>query len=149
MSLDKQKLLCWKLEAIYLYWLPGSYTHQCYNNTDNVVTEEYMSEKDIYKVVFFNQKQVYEIYAKHVYQGDMYGFVIVEDFVFGEKSAIVVDPSEDKLRSEFNGVKRSFIPMHEVIRIDQVKKQGLSKIISTPKESDGSGKVANLYKPDK
>ena len=113
------------------------------------MTEEYMSEKDIYKVVFFNQKQVYEIYAKHVYQGDMYGFVIVEDFVFGEKSAIVVDPSEDKLRSEFNGVKRSFIPMHEVIRIDQVKKQGLSKIISTPKESDGSGKVANLYKPDK
>jgi len=107
-----------------------------------------MSEKDIYKVVFFNQKQVYEIYAKHVYQGDMYGFVIVEDFVFGEKSAIVVDPSEDKLRSEFNGVKRSFIPMHEVIRIDQVKKQGLSKIISTTKEADGSGKVANLYKPD-
>ena len=107
-----------------------------------------MSEKHIYKVVFFNQKQVYELYAKHVYQGDMYGFVIVEDFVFGEKSAIVVDPTEDKLRSEFNGVKRSFIPMHEVIRIDQVKKQGTAKIVSTTKEVNGSGKVANLYKPD-
>jgi hypothetical protein len=107
-----------------------------------------MSEKHIYKVVFFNQKQVYELYAKHVYQGDMYGFVIIEDFVFGEKSAIVVDPTEDKLRSEFEGVKRSFIPMHEVIRIDQVKKRGTAKIISTAKEANGSGKVANLYKPD-
>jgi hypothetical protein len=110
-----------------------------------------MSDKLIYKVVFFNQKQVYEIYAKHVYQGDMYGFVIVEDFVFGEKSAIVVDPSEDKLRSEFNSVKRSFIPMHEIIRIDEVKKQGAAKIISTSKESDNSSRVANLFNhgPDK
>lgn len=107
-----------------------------------------MSEKYIYKIVYFNQKQVYELYAKHVYQGDMYGFVIVEDFLFGEKSAIVVDPSEDKLRSEFNGVKRSFIPMHEVIRIDQVKKQGTAKITSVTSDVNGSGKVANLYKPD-
>ena len=81
----------------------------------------------------------------HVYQGDMYGFVIVEDFVFGEKSAIVVDPSEDKLRSEFNGVKRSFIPMHEIIRIDEVKKQGSAKIISTSKESDSHSRVASLF----
>ncbi len=106
-----------------------------------------MSDKLIYKVVFFNQKQVYEIYAKHVYQGDMYGFVIVEDFVFGEKSAIVLDPSEDKLRSEFNGVKRSFIPMHEIIRIDEVKKQGTAKILSTSKESDSNSRVANLFNP--
>jgi hypothetical protein len=112
------------------------------------VIEENMSEKYIYKIVYFNQKQVYELYAKHVYQGDMYGFVIVEDFLFGEKSAIVVDPSEDKIRSEFNGVKRSFIPMHEVIRIDQVKKQGTAKITSTTNEVNGSSKVANLYKPD-
>ncbi len=106
-----------------------------------------MSDKLIYKVVFFNQKQVYEIYAKHVYQGDMYGFVIVEDFVFGEKSAIVVDPSEDKLRSEFNSVKRSFIPMHEIIRIDEVKKQGMAKIIPTSKESDSSSKVSTIFNP--
>jgi hypothetical protein len=44
-----------------------------------------MVEKQIYKVVFFNKDQMYEIYAKSVYQGDMYGFVIIEDLVFGEK----------------------------------------------------------------
>ena len=108
-----------------------------------------MSEKHIYKITFFNQEQVYEIYAKHVYQGDMYGFVIVEDIVFGEKSSIVVDPSEEKLRSEFEGVNRSFIPMHEVIRIDQVKKRGIAKIVSTSKGAAGKSDVTGIYTPEK
>ncbi len=108
-----------------------------------------MSEKQIYKVTFFNQEQVYEIYAKHVYQGDLYGFVIVEDIVFGERSAIVVDPSEDKLRSEFEGVNRSFIPMHEIIRIDQVNKRGAAKIRSASKETGSTGNVSKLYTPEK
>ncbi|WP_031433961.1 DUF1820 family protein [Methylomarinum vadi] len=108
-----------------------------------------MSEKHIYKVVFMNREQVYEVYARSVYQGDMYGFVIIEDFLFGEKSSIVVDPSEDKLRTEFEGVTRSFIPMHEVIRIDQVKRRGIAKILSSGEASGGKGKVASLYGPDK
>lgn len=108
-----------------------------------------MSEKDIYKVVFFNKDQVYEIYAKSVYQGDMYGFVIIEDFVFGEKSAIVLDPSEEKLRIEFEGVKRSFVPMHEIIRIDQVIRHGAAKIISSNLKDKSSGNVSSLYVPDK
>ena len=49
-----------------------------------------MSDKHLYKVTFFNQEQVYEIYVKHVYQGDLYGFVIIEDFVFGEKIRVKI-----------------------------------------------------------
>jgi len=108
-----------------------------------------MSEKTIYKVVFINREQVYEVYAKSVYQGEMYGFVVVEDFIFGEKSAIVVDPSEDKLRTEFEGVNRSFIPMHEIIRIDQVKRRGTAKIISNKNASGTKSNVASLYNPQK
>ncbi len=108
-----------------------------------------MSEKHIYKIVFVNKDKIYEIFAKSVYQGDMYGFVIVEDFVFGEKSAIVVDPGEEKLRTEFEGVKRSFIPMHEIIRIDQLEKRGVAKIISTKHSSNATGNVSSLYVPDK
>ena len=108
-----------------------------------------MSDKYIYKVVFFNQEQVYEIYVKNIYQGDMYGFIVVEDFVFGEKSAIVVDPSEEKLRAEFEGINRSFIPMHEIIRIDQVKKRGTAKIIASQKEGDGASTVSRIYQPGK
>ncbi|MCK4843109.1 MAG: DUF1820 family protein [Methylococcales bacterium] len=108
-----------------------------------------MSEKHIYKIVFINREQVYEVYAKSVYQGDMYGFVIVEDFVFGEKSTIVVDPGEEKLRTEFEGVKRSFIPMHEIVRIDQVERRGMAKIISDKSAATSVGNVSSLYVPGK
>jgi hypothetical protein len=83
----------------------------------------------IYKVVFYNQNQVYEVYAKAIYQSEMYGFIEVEEFVFGERAQIVVDPGEEKLKSEFAGVKRSYIPLHSVIRIDEVEKEGMGKVI--------------------
>jgi len=108
-----------------------------------------MSEKHIYKIVFVNREQVFEVYAKNVYQGDMYGFVIVEDFVFGEKSTIVLDLGEEKLRAEFEGVTRSFIPMHEIIRIDQVERKGVAKILPGKQVTKSSGKVSSLYTPDK
>lgn len=108
-----------------------------------------MSDKHIYKVIFVNKEQVYEVYAKSVYQGDLYGFVIVEDFVFGEKSSIVVDPGEEKLRTEFEGVKRSFIPVHEIIRIDQVERKGVAKVISLKHPSKSGVSLSALYTPEK
>lgn len=109
-----------------------------------------MVDNHIYKVAFINQEQVYEVYVKKVYQAELYGFVIVEDFIFGEKSSIVVDPTEEKLRSEFEGVSRSFIPAHKVIRIDQVKKRGMAKIVALPKDgAEDRGRLSALYTPDK
>jgi len=82
----------------------------------------------IYKVLFHNQGQIYEVYAHNIYQSDLYGFIEVEDYIFGKKTQVVIDPSEDKLRTEFDGVQRSFIPMHAIIRIDEVEKEGIAKV---------------------
>ena len=87
-----------------------------------------MSTKNLYRVVFMSQGQVYEIYAKEVGHGDMFGFIEVEQLVFGERSSLVVDPSEEKIKSEFENVKRTYLPMHSIIRIDEVDKRGASKI---------------------
>lgn len=87
------------------------------------------SKKRLYRVVFVNQGKVYEIYARRVNQGDLYGFVGVEDILFGEKSAVVIDPSEERLKSEFDGVSRTHIPMHAIVRIDEVERQGAAKIV--------------------
>lgn len=87
-----------------------------------------MSSKTVYKVVFMNQGQVYEIYARSVGHGALFGFVEIEELVFGERSSVVVDPSEEKIKSEFDGVKRTYLPMHSILRIDEVEKQGLSKV---------------------
>lgn len=87
-----------------------------------------MTRKSTFRVTFHNQGKVYEIYARKVNQGSLLGFVEIEDIVFGEKTTVVVDPSEEHLKSEFQGVKRTYIPMHAVVRIDEVEKTGHSKI---------------------
>ena len=87
-----------------------------------------MAEKNLYRIVFVSQGQVYEIYAREVGQGALFGFVEVEQLVFGERTTVVVDPSEEKIKSEFAHVTRTYLPMHSIIRIDEVDKQGASKI---------------------
>ena len=86
-----------------------------------------MASNPIYKVIFYNQNQVYEVFAQAIYQSEMYGFIEVEELIFGERSGLLVDPAEEKLKSEFAGVKRSYVPMQSVIRIDEVEKEGTAK----------------------
>jgi len=88
-----------------------------------------MPASNIFKVVFLNQGKVYEIYARKVGHGSLFGFVEVEELIFGERSAVVVDPSEERIQSEFAGVKRTYLPLHSVIRIDEVRKSGVSKVV--------------------
>jgi hypothetical protein len=87
-----------------------------------------MSKKKIYNVVFMSQGQVYEIYARHIGQGALFGVVEVEDIIFGTRSSVLVDPSEEKIKSEFEGVSRTYLPMHSIVRIDEVEKEGAGKI---------------------
>jgi len=97
-----------------------------------------MKEKNIFKVSFYNQGNVYEVYASKVYQSDLHGFITIEELKFHERTSVVVDPSEEKLKTEFDQVKRFFVPMHSIIRIDEVEKQGIAKI------SEVSEKIAQF-----
>ncbi|MEM1262225.1 MAG: DUF1820 family protein [Pseudomonadota bacterium] len=105
-----------------------------------------MPAQRIYRVYFASQGQIYEIYARSVSNGELFGFVTIEELTFGERSQLVVDPSEERIKSEFDGVKRTYVPMHAVLRIDEVEKQGASKI------SKADGNVAQfpmpMYTPD-
>ena len=87
-----------------------------------------MADKTLFKVMFMTQGQVYEIYARSVTHGALFGFIEVEKLVFGERTTVVVDPSEEKIKAEFENVRRTYLPMHSIIRIDEVDKQGASKI---------------------
>lgn len=82
----------------------------------------------IYKVIFLNQGKVYEVYARKVSHGALFGFVEVENLVFGARSTVVVDPTEERIRTEFADVNRTYLPLHSILRIDEVEKQGVSKV---------------------
>lgn len=100
-------------------------------------------KEPIYRIAFLNKGQVYEVFAKGVYTSDLYGFIEIEDFVFGERTQMVVDPSEERLKNEFQGVTRSFIPMQAIIRIDEVEKEGAAKISS----GDNIAPFPSLFTP--
>ena len=102
-----------------------------------------MAASHIFRILFVNQGKVYEVYARKVHHGELFGFIEVEDLVFGERSSVVLDPSEERIKSEFNGVKRTFLPLHSVLRIDEVKKQGVSKITAL----EGGANVAQFPMP--
>jgi hypothetical protein len=89
-----------------------------------------MATSHIFKIMFVNQGKVYEIYARKVSHGGLFGFIEVEDLAFDERSSVVLDPTEERIKSEFNGVKRTYLPLHSVLRIDEVKKQGTPKIVA-------------------
>ncbi|WP_097460475.1 DUF1820 family protein [Mangrovitalea sediminis] len=89
-----------------------------------------MSQRKLYKIIFYNQDEIFEIYAAHVYPSEMYGFIEVEQLTFGERSQVLVDPGQEKLRTEFDGVKRTWIPMGAVVRIDEVEQVGMGRVSS-------------------
>jgi len=97
------------------------------------------NDERVYRVTFLSQSQVYEVYARRVTQGGFFGFVEVEELLFGERSKLVVDPGEERLRTEFDGVRRVFIPMHAVLRIDEVEKVGTARVAASER---ASGSVA-------
>ena len=77
-----------------------------------------MAASHIFKVLFVNQGKVYEIYARKVSHGNLFGFIEVEELVFGERSSVVVDPGEEKIKAEFHEVK-AYLPAHALGAADR------------------------------
>ena len=103
-----------------------------------------MAISHIFRIMFVNQGKVYEIYARRVSHGELFGFIEVEELVFGERTTVVVDPAEERIKGEFDGVKRTYLPLHSILRIDEVKKQGVSKITAL---EGGGANVAQFPVP--
>ncbi len=75
----------------------------------------------IYRVIFTQQGKTYEIYAQFISEEGLMGFIEVEELIFADAS-VLIDPSEERLRLEFTDVKRCYIPMHAIARIDELMK---------------------------
>ena len=87
-----------------------------------------MKKNNVYKIIFIQLGEIYEVFANQIYQSDMYGFIEVEDYIFNKDKQLVVDPTSEKLKNEFSQVQRSYIPMNAIIRIDEVNETGDAKI---------------------
>ena len=88
----------------------------------------------IYRVLFHNQGKLFDVYVRSVGRAELFGFLELKEFVFSKQTSMVIDPTEDKLRNEFEAVNRVFIPFASVERIDEVAEAGEARIT----EDDGS-----------
>jgi len=85
-------------------------------------------KEKLFRVAFLNHGKVYELFCTGISTSDLLGFVEVSGLVFGEKDSMVVDPTEEKMRDEFDGVEILHLPMHSVLRVEQVRKKGQAVI---------------------
>jgi hypothetical protein len=109
---------------------------------------EKTTAEPIYRVIFNNQGEVYELYTRYIFQSEMYGFIEVEELLFDESQIsnatdqVEAKTSFDKLKLEFTGVKRSFIPLPSISRIDEMEKPGVVKV--TPVKGSPAGNVRHF-----
>ena len=101
------------------------------------------TRKTIYKIIFLNHGKVYELFARSTASSEMYGFVQVSELIFEDESKLVVDPTEEKMREEFAGVTTLHLPMHSVIRIEEVEKRGACQI----RDSESGEKITPFPVP--
>jgi len=86
-----------------------------------------MSKPDnekLFRIAFLNHSKVYEIFCSGVCTSGLLGFIEVSGLEFEDKDSLVVDPTEEKMRDEFEGVEVLHLPMHSVLRVEQVRKKG-------------------------
>jgi hypothetical protein len=84
--------------------------------------------KAVFRIQFQHRDQLIELYAGEVRQSSMMAFVEVSDLIFDNKTEMLIDPSEEKIKAEFGDVKSTYIPIHSIIRIDEVKEIGVNRI---------------------
>ncbi|MDX1644636.1 MAG: DUF1820 family protein [Thermoanaerobaculia bacterium] len=107
-----------------------------------------MAQGSIYKVTFLHQGEVWEVFARQVSQGGLFGFVEIEELSFGDASKIVVDPSQERLAKEFEGVRRTYVPLHSVLRIDEVEKEGSGRITRAESGAGVAQFPSPVYTPE-
>lgn len=86
-----------------------------------------MSKPDnekLFRIAFLNHGKVYEIFCSGVCTSGLLGFIEVSGLEFEDKDSLVVDPTEEKMRDEFEDVEILHLPMHSVLRVEQVRKKG-------------------------
>lgn len=84
--------------------------------------------KPLYKVTFLSHGKIYELYARSVASGSLWGFTEISELVFDVHDGVVVDPTEERLRDEFGNTRVLHLPMQSVLRIEEVEKKGQSAI---------------------
>jgi hypothetical protein len=84
-----------------------------------------MPKAKLFKVTFLSQGKSIELHARHVASSALWGFTEIGELVFDPPGdGILVDPVEERLREEFKDTTMLHVPMHAIVRIEEVARRG-------------------------
>lgn len=73
-----------------------------------------------YKVQFYDsKKEIMTFFAKKLNPSSFLGLIEVSEILFMD-SEIIINPDDEKVRKEFNGVSKTFLPLNTIVRIDEI-----------------------------
>ena len=80
------------------------------------------NKKPIYRILFRHESHKIELYARRVFPSDFLGLVRIEDLIFFEdKNSLLINPMDDKIKKEFADTRVLHIPLHCLLRIEELK----------------------------
>jgi len=104
-------------------------------------------EKKVFKVYFFHMDKVYTLFAKEVNaSGELYNMCEISDIIFQRNKNLIV-PSEDEVRQEFSNIKKLMIPLHHLVRIDELEDVNEEDITNPKAHKADSQTTNNLIRP--
>ena len=84
-----------------------------------------------YKVTFSNENELYQVCAREVSTSELLGLIEIGDFIFPQNK-LVYNPGEERIKREFEGIQRTWIPYHAIVRIDEISDARESEIKIVP-----------------
>ena len=104
-------------------------------------------KKTYFKVTFTYEDEVYQVCARHVETSEWMGMIEVSEFIFPE-GGLVYNPGEERLRKEFEGIQRTWVPFHAVLRIDEISDNRTGEVKIVPLRGGGqTGREVALHAP--
>ena len=113
---------------------------------------EHKTPASLYRVVLQSQDEHCELYAVRVAQGHLPAFLEIEQFVFPDRAPNHgANAAQERLRGALAAVKRCYIPLAHIVRIDEIAYAALTDLRGEgradavgPPGDDARGKIASL-----
>ena len=81
----------------------------------------------IYRIIFSYEGKTQELFAKYISEESLIGFVEVEELLFSTGTSII-NTQEELLRDTFEGVKRTYLPLSSICRIDELSSEQCQRL---------------------
>ena len=92
-----------------------------------------MLGKTLYRIIFLQEEEVYELYTEYLSEDSLVGFIEIESLYFNET---FLYRSEEEMRKKFAHVTRVYIPVQHILRIDAMAKTGMDEKLGTALSSN-------------